>query len=342
MINKLGNKIKTKIKNEKEYKIFQNKKIIGIILSVLFVFLFVVSLVDIPIFTTIHAYTFGFLFGYYCYFVYIAMIFQGLILSFDLDVLITRFFVKKINKTLFFNWITYCIFVFGIALIIESSIAFSNNEKVFNGINSFESYYRNWWESFRSSEDPVLPNTLNGGVVLIFFVALFSSIAGNIMTIIIGILLLLFFIYYMLFGSPFKMIKKNNKQHKLRKMEEQEYETKILDLSYESKTIDNKNKEEISETEIIEPNQIFETNDINDNHYLQEEFIRKKTEEISKHQSNQKIIDNIEIEEVDNNNFEEHEQDTFEFELDIFNTTTSVINTDKIIDEPIRKNNKEK
>lgn len=323
----MGSKIKEKIQNEKEYKIFQSKKFIGMLVLVLFTFLFVVSLVDIPIFTTIHAYTFGFLFGYYSYFIYVALIFQGLVLVFNLDFLITKFFVKKLNRTFYFNWMSYCILVFGIALIIESSIFFMSNGKIFNGIASFEYYYDIWWNSFRSSNNPALPNTLNGGVVFIFFIALFSSIAGNIMTILVGSCLVLFCIYYFLCGSPFNLTKKENKNHKIEKKEKKEYETKILDLSYETTLND-------STLEIINP----QINDIEDVHSTQEEFFRSKTEEITKKQNKTKTLNSINIDVANNNQEEkEDEQDTFEFELDVFNTNTSIINTDKIVEESIKK-----
>ena len=99
----IKSKIKTSINNQRQYRIFKSKQLIGLLIIIFASFFLVVSMVQVTGFTTLYSYTFGFLFGYYSYFILFSLVYVGLSLLFNIDIYIEKFIAKKYNRTLNFS-----------------------------------------------------------------------------------------------------------------------------------------------------------------------------------------------------------------------------------------------
>lgn len=342
----LKSKLQSFYSNQKKYKIFKSKQLLGLILTILSAYFFVVSIVQVSGFTTIYSYTFGFLFGYYSYFIFVALIYFGLTLIFNIDIWIEKFLAKRYNRIFNFSWFIYLLFVIGIALVIESSIQIHKNKNAFPGVDVFELSITNWWEIFTSSSNASLPNVQNAGFIVNLCVSLIAFWAGFPVSIIIGVICILYFGYYLYYGSLITTIK-NSKidKNKMKKAEVMEHKTRILDLSFENDNIlDNKEDlkqlgdEELQKTVTIDidnVNNIFDVNEIN-KEQINEEFIKDKTTEIN---IKNDIAQKFNIDDKLNEEKKHISNETFEFELDIFDTITETIVDDNITDNKFSKDN---
>lgn len=339
------NKIRTFYSNQKKYKIWQSKQFIGLLFVFFTLYFFIVSIVQVVGFTTIYSYTFGLLFGYYSYFIFAAMIYIGLTLMFNIDIRVEKYLAKKYNKILNFSWISYIFFVIGVALIIESSILTVKGKNAFPGTDIFKLSIINWWDDFTSSSNASLPNVWNSGIIVILCISFISSWAGFPVSIIIGIIMIAYFLFYCYYGSVIKIIRssKSNKI-KLKKDEIEEHKTKVLDLSFENNNQIEGNmdfvedKDEFKKTvtiDIDDVNNIYSVNNINQEQN-NEEFINNKTQEINI-KNNQ--IQEFDIEEKLTNDRMLSNVNTFDFELNIFDTITEPIVIEE--EESNKKHNKD-
>lgn len=340
-------KAKTALNNQRQYKIFKSKQLYGLLLVLLSSYFFIVSIVQVPGFTTIYSYTFGLLFGYYSYFIFAGFIYFGLSLLIDMDKKIEKFLVKKYNRAFHFSWIVYFFFVIGVALIIESSF-FIHRRGPFPGGNVFFQTIKDWWDGgsigFTSGNQAtaVLPCTINSGFIPTIFISLIASWAGFPVTLVIGIIFFFYFWFYIYFGSLLKVIQ--NTKHdksKLKKREIEEHKTKVLDLSFENENVlekpsnlDNGQKFQKTVTLSIDNvnNSIFnieDTNEENKNH----EFIEEKTKEFN---FDNNLLQDFNIEKDLEKDKKLSNPETFEFELNIFDTITAPI-ADNDIDSEIKK-----
>ena len=348
--NLLKNKVKTSFKNRKQYQIFQSKQFLGIVLVALMVFLMVLSFVQIPGFSTINSYTFGMLFGYYSYFFYIGFIIYGLSQILQINIRFEKFIATKFNRKLYFSWLLYLLFAIGIALVVESIRQWVVNKSIFPADKAFSNFFGNWWEDFSNeyervnnlNSNPALPGIQNQGIVISLFMALVTSWTGYIVSIIIGLLLIAYFVYYVFYGSIIKKIRyqilgKTNKREIVTKEEFEDYKTKIMDLSFEdTSSIVNKPNNEITahitpktstisitNSDLMFPvdNPFNESNETN-----KQNFIESKTSELNLEKNNTKEFKL----DVVNNQIQSDTNDnkTFDFELDIFKTSTDFVNFD--------------
>lgn len=331
---KIVSKLKAKINNQKQYKIFKSKQLLGLILLLVASFLFLVSIIQITGFTTIYAYSFGFIFGYYSYFLFIGFIYYGLSLLFNIDIKIEKYLVKKYNRVFNFSWLVYLFFVIGISLVVESSIIIYKSGTVFPGIKAFNLIIDNWWNSFISSNNAWLPQTQNQGILMSILIPSFSSWAGNPVSIFLGVVLVLYFVFYIYYGSIITILKnsKNEKYIKLKGEKLEEHKTKILDLTFEDKDV-NENKEiqnnifvEDKKTVTINVNDtdnFFPFDDPFNEENKSKDFIKDKTKEFNLKHNLTTEFDISKKEERTKSN--QTNSQTFNFELDIFNTKTQPI-----------------
>ena len=341
-------KIKTSINNQKQYKIFESKQFLGIILIVIFAFLFVVSIVQVRGFSTINSYTIGMLFGYYSYFIYVGFITLGLCYLFQIDLKIEKFIAVKFNRKFHFSWLPYLFFAMGIALIVESIIKIIETKTAFPGTNVFKHFFNDWWNDFTNKKGTIpnstslLPDVMNAGIIVSLFMSLLVSWSGYVVSIIIGLLFVAHFVYYIVYGSIIKQIRTKifgnpNKKDTVMKKEFEEYKTKIMDLSFEdtSGIIEKPNLEIISDVEaktnsinisnsenIFPVTNPFEEEKIKD----EDEFLIEKTNQINLEKN---ITTEFKLDELDKTNKIIPDIETFDFELDIFKTNTNTVDIDE-------------
>lgn len=340
------NKMKTSIKNQKQYKIFQSKQFLGLILLIVASFLFVVSIVQVKGFSTINSYTIGMLFGYYSYFVYAACIFIGLSWLFQIDVKIEKFIAKKWNKKFHFSLLTYLFFTLGVALIIESIIKICDTKTVFPGGGAFKDFFNDWWYSFTNDNNTIansstaLPNIYNSGLLVSLFMSLLVSWSGYIVSIIIGLLFITYFVFYILYGSIIKILRTKiigdpNKKNEIKKDEFEQYNTRIMNLSFEdsSPIVDKPDLELLSNVEAKTTSISFDNtqeafpieNPLDSIKEEQEEFIESKTNSINLEKNNTTEFD---LDTSIDKKTKEIADVSFDFELDIFDTRTTESNED--------------
>lgn len=347
-VNLLKNKLKTSFKNRKQYQIFQSKQFLGIVLVALMVFLMVLSFVQIPGFSTINSYTFGMLFGYYSYFFYVGFIIYGLSQILQINIRFEKFIATKFNRKLYFSWLLYLLFAIGIALVVESIRQWVVDKSIFPADKAFSNFFGSWWENFsnnrgtKPNSNPALPGIQNHGIVIALFMSLVTSWTGYIVSIIIGLLLIAYFVYYVFYGSIIKKIKyqilgKTNKREIITKEEFEDYKTKIMDLSFEdnSSIVNNPNDEitahispktstiSITNSDLMFPvdNPFNESDETN-----KQNFIESKTLQLNLEKNNTK---EFKLDVVDNQiQSDTNDNKTFDFELDIFKTSTDFVNFD--------------
>ena len=331
---KLTNKLKVSFKNEKQYNIFKSKQLWGLLLTILAAYLLVVSMMQVSGFTTLYSYTFGFLLGYYSYFILFALLFVGLSTLFNLDIHIERFLARRYNRTFNLSWGAYLCLVFGIALVAESAVAISLEGKLFAGTKSFELAVLTWWKDFTGvhNPNPSLPDVWNSGLLPALVLALISSWSGYVFSILCGLLLVLYFGFYLYFGSIIGILRTaqtQKKHHWIKGEDLKEHETKILDLTFENdNVIDSKIDAELIDTKktvtmaIANADTFFDADPVStaDSAATAEtKFLETKTQEYNQHHE---LIKPFDIEQSLTVDQRLLDPDTFEFELDIFDTIT--------------------
>lgn len=342
-------KIKASFNNFKQYKIIESKQFIGLMLIIVFSFLFVVSIVQVRVFSTINSYTVGMLFGYYSYFIYIGFIVLGLCMVFQIDIRIEKFIAKKFNKKFYFTWLPYLFFSLGIALIIESILKSTKSQTLFPGSGAFYDFFNDWWQSFTNDFGKIpgstswLPNVWNSGVVISLFMSMLVSWSGYIVSIIMGAIFISYFVFYTFYGSiikrfRMKIFKNSNKKDEINREEFEDYKTKIMDLSFEDNNgmIDKPKLEIVKDIDaktknisIENSDDIFPIEKIKQNNEEEINFVEEKTSQINL-EKNLTTEFKVDLESY-NNSKSKPDIETFDFELDVFNTKTNLLNTDDIL-----------
>lgn len=222
-------KIGKDLKNN--YHIWSSGRLLSLILMGLSFLFFILSIIEIPFLSTIPGYTFGFLFGYYSFIFYLILMYYCTCRLFNINIYI----IKMISKIRVFNysWLNTFILIFGIVLIIETSIYMINNKSPFPGVEVWGKNFNVWWESFTSLGNALEPNISNPGIIITFILSILYSIGGTIVSIIFSAILILYFTFYLFFSSPIKKFENKKENKKKIEKENNEYETKIVDLSFE-------------------------------------------------------------------------------------------------------------
>ncbi len=347
-------KVKTSINNQKQYKIFESKQFIGIILIVVFAFFFVTSIVQVRGLSTINSYTIGMLFGYYSYFIYVGFILLGLCFLFQIDIKIEKLLAIKFNKKFYFSWISYLFFSLGVALVAESIIKIVHTKTAFPGSSAFEDFFSSWWNSFTNSrgKEPGstswLPNIMNSGIIVSLFMSLLVSWSGYVISIIIGLLFVAYFFYYIFYGSLIKKIKTHmfenvNNKNKVKKDELNEHKTKIMDLSFEDSFSLGTNSINNEQTIVLtsDESKIFDIdNPLEQNESEREmDFVQEKTSALSLEKN---ITTEFKFDDLDKTKKQPFDQETFNFELDIFKTSETNIDDLGISKSDVNNKNESK
>ncbi len=222
---------KTRKFQKNNYNIWTNGRLLSLILIGSSLLFLILSIIELPILSAIPGYTVGFLFGYYSYIFYFFIIYYSICKLFNINI----YLIKKISKfkVLNYSWLNVFILTFGIMLIIETSMYINNNNAAFPGVDAWTDNFTSWWKKFTSFNDPTKPNINNTGVVISLILSILYSIGGTIIAIIFSLLLILYFIFYLLYSSPIKKIGSKRAAKKRAAVLNQEYETKIVDLSFE-------------------------------------------------------------------------------------------------------------
>ncbi|MGL6125122.1 MAG: hypothetical protein ACRC1F_01370 [Metamycoplasmataceae bacterium] len=229
MIKRKKNKIGKDSKNN--YHIWSSGRLSSLILIGLSILFFILSIVEVPFLSAIPKYTFGLLFGYYSFVFYLFLIYYATCKLFNINIYI----IKAISKIRVFNysWLSFFILVFGVILIIETSIYMTNNKSPFPGVEAWNINFNTWWKDFTISENALKPNVNNSGVLVTLVLSTLYSIGGTIVSIIFSILLIFYYVFYLFFSSPLNKFSNKKENKKKIQKENNEYETKIVDLSFE-------------------------------------------------------------------------------------------------------------
>ena len=223
---------KTRKFQKNNYNIWTNGRLLSLILIGSSLLFLILSIIELPILSAIPGYTVGFLFGYYSYIFYFFIIYYSICKLFNINI----YLIKKISKfkVLNYSWLNVFILTFGIMLIIETSMYINNNKNAaFPGVDAWTDNFTSWWKNFTSFNDATKPNIHNTGVVISLILSILYSLGGTIVAIIFSLLLILYFIFYLLYSSPIKKIGNKRAAKKRAADLNQEYETKIVDLSFE-------------------------------------------------------------------------------------------------------------
>ncbi|MGL5617483.1 MAG: hypothetical protein ACRCWU_00285 [Metamycoplasmataceae bacterium] len=224
-------KIGSEFKNN--YHIWSNGRLFSLILLAITLLFFIISIVQIPFLSTIPGYTFGLAFGYYSFIFYIVFAYYAISKLFNFNI----YLIKMISRihVFHYSWLNFFLLIFGIVLIIETTIYMINNSSPFPGIEVWKINFNTWWENFTSFNNALEPNIMNAGVINNFVLSILYSIGGTIVSIIFSILLISYFVFYLFFGSPINRFEKKIKEKKELEKENKEHETKIVDLTFEDK-----------------------------------------------------------------------------------------------------------
>ncbi|MGL5204679.1 MAG: hypothetical protein ACRC9F_02795 [Metamycoplasmataceae bacterium] len=226
-------KNKDKIANEfkNNYNIWSNGRLFSLILLAITLLFFIVSIVQIPFLSFIPGYTFGLIFGYYSFIFYVVFAYYAASKLFNFNI----YLIKSISKIRVFHysWFNFFLLIFGIILIIETTTYMMNNSSPFPGIDAWTINFNTWWENFTSANNALKPNIMNPGIITTFGLSILYSLGGTIVSIIFSILLISYFVFYLFFGSPINRFEKKIKEKREIEKENREYETKIVNLSFE-------------------------------------------------------------------------------------------------------------
>ena len=247
--HKNKNKHKLKKINRDNYKLWSNGRLFSLILLGIAILMFVLSLINLPFFAIFPGYTFGFLFGYYSYIFYCFLIFYSVSKLFNIKIFLIKWISKF--KIFYYSWFNFFLLILGIIIFIESCIYISNKNNIFPGLSSWSTNFNNFWDEFTNNNDALKPNINNSGVVINIIISTLFSIGGTIISIIASFILIGYFFFYLFFSSPIKKFNNKKKIKGEKEWERKEYETKILDLSFED---NNKIISPGFQTEMIEIN----------------------------------------------------------------------------------------
>ncbi|MGL5205576.1 MAG: hypothetical protein ACRC7B_01530 [Metamycoplasmataceae bacterium] len=222
---RIGNEFKN------DYHIWSNGRLFSLILLAITLLCFILSIVQIPFLSVIPGYTLGLTFGYYSFIFYIVFAYYATSKLFNLNIYI----IKMISKTRVFNysWFNFFLLIFGIVLIVETTIYMINNSSPFPGMSVWEINFNTWWENFTLANNALEPNIMNAGIITNFVLSILYSIGGTIVSIISSILLISYSVFYLFFGSPMNWWDRKRKAKRELEKENKEHETKIVDLSFE-------------------------------------------------------------------------------------------------------------
>ncbi len=217
--------------HKNNYHLWTNGRLLSIILIGLSLLFLILSIIELPILSAVPGYTFGFLFGYYSYIFYAFIIYYSTCKLFNINI----YLIKKISKirVLHYSWFNVFTLTFGIMLIIETSLYINKNNAAFPGLSAWSDNFNQWWENFTSFGDSTKPNINNSGAVTILLLSILYSLGGTIVAIIFSLVLISYFFFYLFYSSPIKNILNKKAVKKKAANLNEEYETKIVDLSFE-------------------------------------------------------------------------------------------------------------
>ncbi len=213
------------------YHLWSNGRLFSLILIGVSLLFLILSIIEIPYLSAIPGYTFGLLFGYYSYIFYAFIIYYSTCKLFNINI----FLIKKISKikVLHYSWFNIFILTFGIMLLIETSFYINENKIAFPGVDAWTDNFQSWWKDFTFYNDGAKPNINNSGVIINLILSILFSLGGTIVAVIFSILLIGYFFFYLLYSSPIKKILNKRAKKKKEANTNEEYETKIVDLSFE-------------------------------------------------------------------------------------------------------------
>lgn len=228
------------------YSWTRDKKMIGTIILVVTVILQIFAFLQVPVISTIHAYTIGMLLGYYNPFFYIFVAYKALVMIFGEKV--------RLPKWIKLTDFTYWLVVISIVFIGTSLSTYYQRENRFTdiGLAPWKSF-NVWFADYRSHSAWAPANT-NGGIVGAFLYSFFAMISSGIGAMIISIAVGALVVSILVTGSFFGLYKTmlHKKNSELSKKEVTlEDEGKVNDL-IERATVEDDSKYEVPADKMIE------------------------------------------------------------------------------------------
>lgn len=250
-------KRKAKYDKNLKYDLFSKSVIIGFVEFLIFGFLLISSIVKLPYLSSIHAFSFGFLLGYYCYPLYIIILVIALLRIFNLNMKVQ----KKIDKYILVQNIKIFLFLFfiGLILMLENINSWILSKSQFVGANLWKLNFINWWKNFTNVSNPILPNFDICGVLILFLTTLTNFWTGFLLNTLVGLFLILLAFWYLLKGSPIQMIKQNNKIIQDERKDFKEHLDKVVNVKFEDNNPLINEKEMIKNQELMNPVKIETT-----------------------------------------------------------------------------------
>ncbi|MDK2819916.1 MAG: biotin transporter BioY [Mycoplasmataceae bacterium] len=218
--------------NKNNYHIWENGRLLAIIILGFSIIFFILSLIELPFFAVFPGYTFGFLFGFYSYIFYIFVIYYAICKLFNLKIYLVKMVSKKI-RVFHYSWTNMFILTLGSIILGETIFYIFSNGEAFPGTSAWNVNFNLWWNNFTSYNDWLKPNINTSGIIVNFISSVFFSIGGVIISFIASVLLISYFFFYLFFSSPLQMINNKKVKQEEKIKEKRQHSTKIIDLSFE-------------------------------------------------------------------------------------------------------------
>lgn len=178
-------KEKIKLKKEKNYFVWKDTSFIWTMIILLLCFLMTISFLNVKGLTTIHSYTINIFFGMF------SILFYVWIMLFAFKKL---FNLKNTYSAKIFHFSLWRLAIFFFAILIFGSVIYFTANKVFpTAGKSYKIVFDNWFETFSSSHNAVLPYKWNAGIIGSFiysFFTLLGKTAGIVFSFSLSILIL--------------------------------------------------------------------------------------------------------------------------------------------------------
>ena len=226
-----------------EYKLSQDKKMLGIFLLVITSAMQIFAFLKVPVFTTLHSYTIGMLLGSYNPFFYAFLIYVSLTMILS-DKVTLPAWIK-------FSKLSYLFLAIAITFIGSSSGYFQS--KLFNGWTTIGGdpwkLFPKWFDMFTKAQSAWYPENINGGLIGVFLFSFSAMITSGIGALIVAIILVIISTSVLATGTGVGLYKGLLKKRsldlkKIRSDEEKRVDYKRLEVTTREDFVEKEESEE--------------------------------------------------------------------------------------------------
>ncbi len=221
---------------KKKYNPMKDKKIIGMIILIIAVTLQIFAFLEIPVLSSIHAYTVGMIFGIFNPFFYLFVIFHAILMIFP-----NKWSLPKWFKLTNFS---YWFIAFSVILTTQSiQVWFKHPNLDTLGSKAWSIAFKDeWWVQFSKSR-PIsghwAPMNYYGGIIgfsLWSFFAMFSTPIGALS---ISVILLIVSVSFLITGTSIGLYRKKQNLHRQTLKEKEIFGDELLEIKEENEPITN-------------------------------------------------------------------------------------------------------